>query len=125
VRNQLGLRRNSRRRNFDGREKVLPNDGGGYLGPLATSLIKEDADLAIVVVIDAPTGAEDRRTGTLMRDQTMMVMVGFFRDQVVETVAQYGNAAINGEQYAGHQISRESPHGGMYARNRGQFAPIV
>ena len=75
-----GLRRHSRCDDIDGRDYVLPNDAGGDLGPIATGLIEEGADVAIVVVVDAAPGAEGQRPGFLMSGrQAMMVVMRVLR----------------------------------------------
>ena len=114
VKNRCGLRSNSRHNDFDGCNKMLPNDAGGHLRSIAASLVEEDTDGAIVVVDDTATGAEGRRPRVLMNGrQAMMVVMRVLRHQLMEAVAQNRDAAINGEQNAGNELMRDSPHGGI------------
>jgi hypothetical protein len=84
VRNSRGLRRNSRSDYVDGRYQVLPNDTGGNLRPLATGLIEEDADVAIVVIVDAAPGAKSQRARFVIgRRQAMMVVMCFLGHQLM------------------------------------------
>jgi hypothetical protein len=66
VRSELGSQRNSRRDDVNGRNQVLPKDASGDLRTLAAGLVEKDADIAIVVVVNAAIGAEGWRSRLLM-----------------------------------------------------------
>jgi hypothetical protein len=44
--------------------------------------------------------------------------------ELMQSVPQHGDAAVNGEQEAGNRLMKDSPHGGLYAEQTGKFSNL-
>ena len=113
VRNKLGLRSQPRRFNFDGRNQRLPNNRRLNLRLSAACLIEKDADIAVVIAVDAAASPERRCSiSVLTSRQRKMVVMSILRNQFMQPIPQHRDPAIYGEQKAGNKLVRDSPHGG-------------
>ncbi len=120
-----GLREDARRFNRDRRDLILPDDLGRYCRPFAADLIEKDADFALVRAAERFAGVRCGVTvrvavaGAVIVSQAFVgVAVLMAGREVVQSVAEHGNPAVDGHKTGGQQFSAEFSHGKGISRER-------